>query len=255
MANIQLLSVLAAKHEAQVYRFFESLTPLLEIFDRAPVPSPPLQPPLSLLIDSLAVLPFHDEPLVAPGSPWPPFNEAKLVQILDLAVQAYKGGDLEPRITPLASLLSYIARDAPEDTKKRLRSHLLPSDQDRTQALGQGNSLPHRLVRISTGAVTPPLKKALAHMYLELSAGNPKDLIHNVGFGCGVGLLRALGMPVPPLDTDDGESAGGSSEVNPITGQRRDMEPRQTLPEMTGEEKEREAERLFVLFERSVSAF
>ncbi len=39
-------------------------------------------------------------------------------------------------------------------------------------------------------------------------------------------------------------------EINPITGQRRDMEPEDELPEMTDEEKEREAERLFVLFER-----
>ena len=39
-------------------------------------------------------------------------------------------------------------------------------------------------------------------------------------------------------------------EINPITGQRRDMEPEDALPEMTDEEKEREAEKLFVLFER-----
>lgn len=43
-------------------------------------------------------------------------------------------------------------------------------------------------------------------------------------------------------------------EVNPITGQRLDMEPKLHVPEMTHEEKEREAERLFVLFERSVLA-
>lgn len=39
-------------------------------------------------------------------------------------------------------------------------------------------------------------------------------------------------------------------EINPITGQRTDMEPVDTGPEMTDIEKEREAERLFVLFER-----
>ena len=38
--------------------------------------------------------------------------------------------------------------------------------------------------------------------------------------------------------------------VNPITGQRLDMEPKDEGPPMTDEEKEREAERLFVLFER-----
>ncbi|GAB1193642.1 hypothetical protein APSETT444_002863 [Aspergillus pseudonomiae] len=39
-------------------------------------------------------------------------------------------------------------------------------------------------------------------------------------------------------------------EINPVTGQRRDMETPQNTPEMTMEEKEREAERLFVLFQR-----
>ena len=46
------------------------------------------------------------------------------------------------------------------------------------------------------------------------------------------------------LTTVDGK------EINPITGQRRDMEPQDFGPEMTDEEKEREAERLFVLFEK-----
>jgi hypothetical protein len=39
-------------------------------------------------------------------------------------------------------------------------------------------------------------------------------------------------------------------EVNPITGQRLDKEEQVQVEEMTQEEKEREAERLFVLFER-----
>ena len=40
------------------------------------------------------------------------------------------------------------------------------------------------------------------------------------------------------------------NEINPVTGQRRDMELAVEGPEMTDEEKEREAEKLFVLFER-----
>ena len=41
----------------------------------------------------------------------------------------------------------------------------------------------------------------------------------------------------------------GRTDVNPITGQKLDMESNLEI-EMTDEEKEREAERLFVLFER-----
>lgn len=248
MANIQLLLVLAAKHEAQKYRFFDSVVPILEIFGKMPIPSPPLETPISLLIDALAVLPFHSNT----GEGWPFFHEEKLVQILHLCMQAYREGDLETRSTPLVTLLFCIAREAPEETKERLGAYLLPSDEDRTQVLGQGSSLPHRLVRVSTEAVTPAFKTALAYLLLELSGGDPRRLIHNVGFGCGIGLLRALGIAAPPGGLNDGEIAGGLSEINPITGQRRDLEYQPTLPEMTDEEKEREAERLFVLFERLV---
>ena len=42
----------------------------------------------------------------------------------------------------------------------------------------------------------------------------------------------------------------GGIPVNPITGQRLDREEQVEMEPMTQEEKEREAERLFVLFER-----
>ena len=100
-----------------------------------------------------------------------------------------KHKDLEDCIIPLTSLLFNISRSAPTETKECLHAHLLPSDQDRTQVLGQGDSLPQRLVRISTEAVSPKLKKLMAHLLLELSDGDPERLVHNVGFGCGVGLL------------------------------------------------------------------
>lgn len=66
-------------------------------------------------------------------------------------------------------------------------------------------------------------------------------------------------LPVPEnklKGEDESEDPGGrlttidGKEINPVTGQRRDMEPQDPGPEMTDEEKEREAERLFVLFER-----
>lgn len=60
-------------------------------------------------------------------------------------------------------------------------------------------------------------------------------------------------MPAAALRGEDlGEmvTTVDGREINPVTGQRRDMEPEGEEAEMTEEEKEREAERLFVLFER-----
>lgn len=72
-------------------------------------------------------------------------------------------------------------------------------------------------------------------------------------------------LPVPAsaregwsTETNGGEDLGekitsvDGREINPVTGQIREMEPEALEEEMTEEEKEREAERLFVLFERSV---
>jgi hypothetical protein len=161
-ATLQLILVLAAKPEAQVHDLFASLNPILEMFDRAPIRNPPLEPPMSLLIDCLATLVSHDDALAITSelSCWPPFNGDKLVNVLGLAMQAYQPEVLETRITPLVSLLFKISQLAPAETKERLRARLLPSDQDRTQVLGRGDSLSHRLVRISTEAVLPVFKNS-----------------------------------------------------------------------------------------------
>ena len=52
------------------------------------------------------------------------------------------------------------------------------------------------------------------------------------------------------VDLGDGLTNVEGKEINPVTGQIREMEPKAPEEEMTEEEKEREAERLFVLFER-----
>ena len=72
-----------------------------------------------------------------------------------------------------------------------------------------------------------------------------------VGYGYASGFLLSKNIPMPESAIKDaGEGSGAGVPINPITGQRLDMEERVEMPEMTQEEKEREAERLFVLFER-----
>lgn len=99
----------------------------------------------------------------------------------------------------------------------------------------------------------------------ELSDKDATSFVRNVGYGFASGFLMTHDLPMPANATE-GWSTGESGEnledigekvtsvdgreINPVTGQRRDMEPVDQGPEMTDEEKEREAERLFVLFER-----
>lgn len=75
---------------------------------------------------------------------------------------------------------------------------------------------------------------------------SPTALVDAIGYGYASGYLFSHNIPVPPNLQNGGER----EDINPITGQRLDAEPIPELSEMTDEEKEREAERLFVLFER-----
>jgi len=86
----------------------------------------------------------------------------------------------------------------------------------------------------------------------ELSDKDVDSFVRNVGYGFASGFLVNNGIP---LGTGGAASAGSHAEAdqrgfNPVTGQFVDREVMDDGPPMTDEEKEREAERLFVLFER-----
>jgi hypothetical protein len=87
-------------------------------------------------------------------------------------------------------------------------------------------------------------------------------LVRRVGFGNVAGFFVMRGIQFkPPTQSSMMDTATGQP-INPITGQRLDAQSRMsttkslgnsttaTIVEMTQEEKEREAERLFVLFDR-----
>lgn len=71
-------------------------------------------------------------------------------------------------------------------------------------------------------------------------------LTQQVGYGNAIGFLvnKGIAMEAPSNGEQEKE------EVNPITGQYVSSEKQPELKDMTDEEKEREAEKLFVLFER-----
>lgn len=151
------------------------------------------------------------------------------------------------------TLLRRIFELAPSDVKTDMQTQLLPSNEERTQPLGKTDSLPSRLLRLSTSPTAPRLKEGISSFLFELSNKDAATFIRNVGYGFAAGYLMTHNLPVPSYATGDpGErvTTVDGQEINPVTGQRRDMEPESPLPDMTDEEKEREAEKLFVLFER-----
>jgi hypothetical protein len=213
---------------------------------------PPLQQPFAQVLSALLNLD-------SAGDAWKKnaFPENKptsvlsiIINILRSALKHYPEEDLNRNVSPVIALLQSLYDSAADAEKAYLRKDLLPSDDDRAQALGKSDSLASHLLRLSVSPLAPELREAISTLTWVMSGCDADTFVHNVGFGYASGFLLSKGMALPTgagVDVDD-----SGAEINPITGQRRDAEPKVEEPNMTDEEKEREAERLFVLFERYV---
>jgi len=125
---------------------------------------------------------------------------------------------------------------------------------ERKNPIGKDDSLASRLLQLSTSAAAVNIRQHLASLLFEVSNSNPEEFVRNVGYGYASGLLLSAGVQLPQSVLEDLSTSSDSSGrvFNPVTGQALGSEPQIKDPfgEMTDEEKEREAERLFVLFER-----
>ncbi|KAF9878645.1 guanine nucleotide exchange factor synembryn [Colletotrichum karsti] len=214
--------------------------------------SKPLDPPFNSLINALLNLKLDDEgvrPFLYPKDE-PKKVAERLIQLLDASLQVYPDSELEVLVTPVIGVLLPLHEGAPDEVKTYIRASLLPREEDREEVLGRGTSLPSRLLHNSTNPMTPSLRDAISHLLFDMSDRDASKFVENVGYGHASGFLFQNNIPMP-ANAAGGSGAGDAQRpVNPITGQFVDMEKDVELPEMTEEEKEREAERLFVLFER-----
>ena len=244
--------------------FSKSIPSLVDIMSKSKIRTPPLDPPLCSVINALMNLDLaqksghkygidHLFPVLDAKA-----NIEHLIGILDACIKHYKSVDLEQLAAPVITLVRKLYAIAPEHVKKYTEARLLPTDAERNQPLGKSDTLASRLLSLSTSATTPALRTSISALMFELSGENADAFVRNVGYGFAAGFLMSQNMPIPQSareafaasPTTDGAQAGGTSPLNPITGQRLDAEPESSEPPMTEEEKEREAEKLFVLFER-----
>lgn len=220
------------------------------------VSSPPLSPPMGSLVNALMNLELDSTTVQTSLFPLSDSNAvvARLVHLLSSSLAFYKETELEQTVTPLVGVIRRLHDLAPEIVKRFVRDSLLPTEQDRQSVLGKGESLSARLLQNTVNPMTPGLRDTISHLFFELSGRDASKLVQNIGYGFAAGYLFQNNIPIPESATDaydNANSSDGRNPVNPITGQFLESENQPELPEMTGEEKEREAERLFVLFERS----
>jgi len=236
--------------------FSKSIPPLIKILHKTKIPDPPLEQPIPAVINALINLDLNDKKNSGLGySALFPKVEAKanaehVINILDSAIAYYPKEELDQFASPVITLIRKIYKIAPEQVKKSMELRLLPTDTERNKPLGKSDTLSARLLQLSMSALMPTLRTSISAMMFELSGEDSTKFVRNVGYGLAAGFLMSQGIPVPQNAMETFSNADGEVEINPITGQRRDMEPEDTGPPMTEEEKEREAERLFVLFER-----
>ncbi|CAG8098381.1 unnamed protein product [Penicillium olsonii] len=237
--------------------FSSSIPHIFKIVSRIDIPDKPLEGILGALLNALSILDLDGkQSKVVEISPlFPDFdpncNVAKLVSILDQSVSRYSSEELDAKAIPLLYTLITVYDVAPEGPQKLMQELLLPESGDRSLPIGQSDTLPSKLLKLSTSHFAN-LKVAISELMFVLSGKDAEALTKNIGYGFAAGFLAARGIEMPQSASETyPATASPESLVNPITGQRLAAEPSDNLPPMTQEEKEREAERLFVLFERA----
>ncbi|EFX03961.1 hypothetical protein CMQ_889 [Grosmannia clavigera kw1407] len=244
----------------RVDAFTPAIAPIVTMICKHDTPQPkPLEAPVSSLVNALLTLNLagkEGSAALFPAKGETTMLADRLVQLLDLALQNYSDTELDQAVLPLVTALRKIYELAPADkVRPALRAGLLPKAADRKKVLGWGDTLAAKLLRHMTNALAPDFRNAVAHMLFELSDKDATKFVQNVGYGFASGFLFQNNVPMPEGATEAFQAAAAADGdnkrvINAITGQFIDEETEPDLPEMTDEEKEREAERLFVLFER-----
>lgn len=265
--TLKLLFNLTSYYPHRIPAFDCTIFPISAILNHIQLETPVLQSPVTQLINALLNLNLLSKgestssgelysffPNIDPNT-----NVSRLITILDTAIRTSREEFLESSAIPLITLLRRTYELAPSSVKAHMQSSLLPSNAERAQPLGKSDTLASCLLRLSTSAVAPNVREGISSLLFEVSNRDATTFVRNVGYGFAAGFLMTHNLPVPDNalnGEDESEDPGGrittvdGKEINPVTGQMRDMEPQDPGPEMTDEEKEREAERLFVLFER-----
>ncbi|KAJ1908933.1 hypothetical protein GGI03_004211 [Coemansia sp. RSA 2337] len=153
-------------------------------------------------------------------------------------------------ITPLALVLVRLVTEQP-DVRQRLFYRVYPQNTEDYSALpedrpGLSGTLV-RLMRIPEGGM---VSGAIGDFLLALLGQDVSKFILAVGYGNAAGYMLARGIAIPDSVIRQVRESVDSNLVDPVTGRYLNQDMDRELANMTDEEKEREAERLFVLFER-----
>ncbi|KAM6897773.1 chaperone Ric-8A [Xenentodon cancila] len=171
------------------------------------------------------------------------------------------GDRIKEKLTPILNLLTESCR-AHRETRIYIRKHILPPLRDVSQRPEEGTTVKSRLIRLMTHLDTD-LKHCAADLIFVLCKENVRRFVKYTGYGNAAGLLATRGLLGGQMARNSFSSAQYSSDsdsdteeyrqvkdrINPVTGRVEAQEP-DPMEGMTDEEKEEEAKRLIVLFNK-----
>jgi len=257
---------------------FECLVPyLLRILAELPSTSPPLQPPMTHLLHVLIHVPASllYKPTTVKSSGIPPIAHQetaasledfdilqRLYFLLETVLQYYveyepddlrvrtkcreKGVVLDDLVSPLPIIIIRLVKED-DEARARMLQWVLPQDLDRSQPLERRTDILGIFIRMMVSTHHPHLKATISEMLFCLCNQDAAELNAQIGYGNAAGFLYSKGIMIAPTPAHDAKG----NLLHPITATNVPLATgRGDSVEMTGEEKEREAERLFVLFDR-----
>ena len=253
-----------------VPKFTVSVEPLVRLVMNHPLPTPPLQSPITYIFNALLNLdlasaekktPIGPEARSSPLFPYSSPEEVvdRFTTIFNKAMRTMPENELDQAAAPLCTLLRRMYELAQPQMKEWMRWVMLPRERDREKPLGVGDTMAARLLRLSSSPGLPTLRENISSLLFELSDKDATKFVKNIGYGFAAGFLMNHNIEIPSSAAEassisSGSDAHSGTAINPVTGQRLSAEdeeqPTEEINDMTQSEKEREAERLFVLFER-----
>ncbi|KAG6830188.1 hypothetical protein H0H92_001775 [Tricholoma furcatifolium] len=156
---------------------------------------------------------------------------------------------LDDLLSPIVILLTRICA-ADEASRVRIRQLVIPDDLDRSAPLEGRADILGRCLRLMGSIYQARLKDSIGELLFAMCDSDASILSALVGYGNVAGFLYHKGVLSAPAAPSSSTFTPppSSASINPITGTTNTVKP--DLPDMTDEEKEREAEKLFVLFDR-----
>ncbi|KAG8962438.1 hypothetical protein FRC03_004245 [Tulasnella sp. 419] len=264
-------------------RLVPLLAPLLRLFNSLPqTSSAPLVSPLTHVIHALINIPVAPYAKTWFNTPSKPGGTAdtkgkssvtfdtvqRAYDLLDLTLKHYvpndpddssvqdlctqEGINLDETAPPLVLLLRRMVMDN-EEARKRVRQWLLPPDLDRSSPLEKRSDILGRCLRMLASVYHTRLKDSIGELLFAVCNSDANTMAAQIGYGNAAGFLFNKGIMAPPATSASisEDVPENFEELNPITGTSRQTEdPSAILASMSDEEKEREAEKLFVLFDR-----